>query len=245
MKRLAVLLVPFLLVPLLQAAPTVAAPAESGAGDAATAARGATRHPITRTYIKQWIFHPKGAPGAGLNNKCVRIQVQGTMKGSWYQMYGDDAHGGDRRYITFEKLRIVNPNITAVAWPEVENGGCDSTRPTKLSGYLQQGFYASKCNIDVDLAVGAGASSDGWSVGVSASPSYSCSDDKVGWIKDEFPRLTKTMGTYTSGIPLTWDVTSTTKELGVGFQGTWDVSACFRQGPCDHWRQPLNVTLKP
>jgi hypothetical protein len=246
-KRLVILLVSAVLVA-FYAAPVGAAPVESGGHSRvaeAAAKKSAKRHSVSKGYTHNWVFHPKGSKTSGLNNKCIFIEVRATMKGRWYQTYGDHSTGADRQYITWEGLRLVNPNITAIAWPEVaRTGGCDSTKRLKLKGYLQQGFYAASCKLDVDVAVGAGADSGGWNVGVTASPTYKCSKDKVGWVKDTFS-MVKTMGTYTSGISLTWDVANGTKETGVGFQGTWDVSGCFAKGPCDHWRKSATLSLMP
>ena len=244
MKRLVVLLVSVLLAALC-APPSVASPAEpqSRAAARAAALKAATRHAVTQNYTHNWVWHPSGDAGSGLNNKCVFYEVKATIKGSWYYTYGDNSSATDKQWINWENVQIVSPSITAVGWPE-SGAGCDSTQSVKLRGRLGEAYYSQSCKISVDLAYGVGADATGFSVGVEANPSYRCSKDKVGWSDYSWSCPVNKLGIFNNGAALRFhDINLQSKEWGTQLEGAWDIYAGFGQGPVAHIRQTANPVI--
>lgn len=201
----------------------------SGIVATAPPAAAATKHTITRPYYHNWVFRSTSL------NRCVFVEVSGSMVGSWEYLYGDSSLNTDKDSLYWTGMKLKNPSIKATGWP-IKGAGCDSTKRWKMKADLSQGWYQYGCKLSVSVGVGYP-----WSV--SASPTYKCGKSKVGHrTSTEGPAKT-TLAQYNSGYPITFSNTAASaKAGGVGFQGVITVRA-HTGSKSDAVRYVLNVAL--
>ena len=204
------------------------AAALAGAG-ASTPAAAATKHNINRPYVHNWVFRSTDL------NRCVFISVEGSMVGTWEYLYGDSSDDHDSLWWT--KMRLKNPTISATGWP-ISGAGCDSTKRWNMKVDLEQGWHQNGCDLSVDLGVGVAVP---WSV--SASPKYSCGDNRVGHRSSTEGPSKGEHNQFNSGHPLKFSNTAASVRAGgVAFTGVITVRAHTRSSS-DAVRHTLNVTL--
>jgi hypothetical protein len=190
-------------------------------------AAAAKKHKITRPYLKNWVFRSTKL------KRCVFIEVSGSMVGTWEYLYGDSNSDKDSLYFT--KMKLKNPAVHATGWP-IRGAGCDSTKRWKMKASLAQGWYQSGCDLKVGVSVGFP-----WSV--SASPSYSCGQNRVGHRTSTEGPSKKTLNQFNSGFPIKFSNTpASARAGGVGFTGVVTVRA-YTKNSSDAVRHRLNVTL--
>src|SRR4051812_20717034 len=93
------------------AAALVAAGAATQAGSitmAVAPAAAAKKHTITRPYVRNWVFRSTKL------HRCVFIEAQGSMVGTWEYLYGDSS--SDHDSLNWTKMRLKNPSISATGW---------------------------------------------------------------------------------------------------------------------------------
>ena len=187
----------------------------------------AKKHTITRPYLKNWVFRSTKL------NRCVFIEVQGSMVGTWEYLYGDSSTDHDSLYWT--KMRLKNPSISATGWP-ISGAGCDSTKRWKMKADLSQGWYQAGCDLSVSVGVGFP-----WSV--SASPTYKCGKNRVGHRTSTEGPSKKTLNQFNTGFPIRFSNTpASVRAGGVGFSGVITVRAHTKHSS-DAVRKTLNITL--
>jgi len=190
-------------------------------------AAAAKKHAITRPYLKNWVFRSTKL------HRCVFIEVQGSMVGTWEYLYGDSSSDHDSLYWT--KMRLKNPSMSATGWP-ISGAGCNSTKQWKMKADLSQGWFQSGCDLSVSVAVGFP-----WSV--SASPKYSCGKNRVGHRGSTEGPSKKTLHQFNSGYPIKFSNTpASVRAGGVGFTGVITVRA-HTKSSSDAVRRTLHVTL--
>lgn len=93
-------------------------------------ASAAKKHTITRPYLRNWVFRSTKL------NRCVFIEIQGSMVGTWEYLYGDSS--SDHDSLNWTKMRLKSPSISATGWP-ISGAGCNSTKRWKMKADLAQG----------------------------------------------------------------------------------------------------------
>ena len=203
------------------------ASSQSGVSLSVASAAAAKKHNISRPYVHNWVFRSTKL------KRCVFIEVQGSMVGTWEYLYGDSSSDKDSLYFT--KMRLKNPSISATGWP-IRGAGCDSTKRWKMKADLEQGWFQSGCDLKVSVGVGYP-----WSV--SATPSYTCGKSRVGHRKSTEGPAKKTLNQFNSGFPIKFSNTpASVRAGGVGFRGVITVRAHTKHSS-DVVRHTLNVTL--
>lgn len=196
---------------------------------AAAPAAAATKHAVSRPYYTNWVFRSTKL------NRCVFIEVQGSMVGSWEYLYGDSSTNTDHDSLYWTGIKLKNPSISATGWP-VSGAGCDSTKRWSMKADLEQGWFQSSCALSVKVAVGFP-----WSV--SASPNYSCGSSRVGHRSSTEGPSTSTLNQFNSGYPISFaNVSASARAGGVGFKGAITVRA-HTTSASDAVQHTLNVTL--
>jgi hypothetical protein len=196
---------------------------------APASAKPAKKHKVSRPYTKNWVFRSTKL------KRCVFIEVRGEMTGSWSYLYGDSELNSDHDSLEWSNMRLKDPSISATGWP-ILGAGCDSTKRWKMQADLSQGWYQSGCDLDVSVSVGFP-----WSV--SASPSYSCGDNKVGHRTSTEGPSRKTLNQFNTGYPISFEsVAASVRGGGVGFKGVITVRAHTKRSS-DAVRHTLNLTL--
>ena len=190
-------------------------------------AAAAKKHTITRPYLRNWVFRSTKL------HRCVFIEVQGSMVGTWEYLYGDSS--SDHDSLNWTKMRLKNPSISARGWP-IKGAGCDSTKRWRMKADLAQGWYQSGCDLSVSVGVGFP-----WSV--SATPSYKCGKNRVGHRNSTEGPSRKTVNQFNTGYPIRISSTpASVRAGGVGFSGVITVRA-HTKSSSDAVRHTLNVTL--
>src|SRR4051794_8680436 len=72
-------------------------------------ARAAQWHKVSRPYVKNWVFRSKKL------KRCVFMEVQGQIAGSWRYAYGPSSP--DKDTLEWSKIRLTNPSVHATGWP--------------------------------------------------------------------------------------------------------------------------------
>ena len=190
-------------------------------------AAAATKHTVTRPYIHNWVFRSTSL------QRCVFVEVTGSMVGTWEYMYGDPST--DKDSLVWTGMRLKNPTIKATGWP-IKGAGCDSTKRWKMKATLTQGWYQYGCKLSVSVSAGFP-----WSV--SASPTYKCGSSKNGHRSSTEGPSTATLAQYNSGYPIKYSNTpASVRAGGVGFTGVFTVRA-YTSNASDAVRYSLNTTL--
>jgi hypothetical protein len=192
-------------------------------------AAAAKKHTITRPYTTNWVFRSTKL------NRCVFIEVQGSMVGTWEYLYGDSSSNTDHDSLYWTKMKLKNPSISATGWP-ILGAGCDSTKRWKMKADLAQGWFQSGCDLSVSVSVGFP-----WSV--SASPKYSCGKNRVGHRSSTEGPSKKTLNQFNTGYPIKFSKTpASVRAGGVGFTGVITVRA-HTKNSSDAVRHTMNLTL--
>ena len=177
-------------------------------------AQAATKHAISRPYVHNWVFRSTSL------NRCVFIEVQGTMVGSWEYLYGD--YSTDKDSLRWTGMKLQNPSISATGWP-ISGAGCDSTRHWNMKAKLSQGWYQQQCRLTVTPSASIAAP---WSVSAGISPSYACGANKQGHRSTTEGFSTNTLHQYNSGYPISFANDSASVAAGgIGFTGSITVTA--------------------
>jgi hypothetical protein len=201
----------------------------AGASMAVAPAAAATKHAVTRSYYTNWVYRSTKI------NRCVFIEVEGSMVGNWEYLYGDSSTNTDHDSLLWTGIKLKNPSISATGWP-ISGAGCDSTKRWSMKADLEQGWYQTGCDLSVKVAVGFP-----WSV--SASPSYSCGSNRVGHRSSTEGPSTSTLSQFNSGYPISFaNVPASVRAGGVGFAGVITVRA-HTTSASDLVHHTLNVTL--
>ncbi len=210
--------------------PGLASAAGPVAGDTAltsSAARATTWHSKTQPYVRNWVFRSTKI------NRCVFIEVSGAVKGRWRYAYGPSSP--DRDTLDWDNLRLVNPRISATPWP-IRGAGCDSTKRWAMKANLSQGWYQQRCSLKVSLSAGVP-----WSV--SATPTYTCGDNRLGHRRSTEGRASSTLNQYNSGAPVHFSGTlASVRGGGIGLQGVIGVRA-HTKSSSDYVKRTLNVSI--
>ena len=168
-------------------------------------------------------------------NRCVFVEAEGSMVGNWEYLYGDSSTNTDHDSLWWTGMRLKNPSISATGWP-ITSTGCDSTKRWSMKADLAQGWYQTGCDLKVSVGVGFP-----WSV--SASPTYSCGQNKVGHRSSTEGPSTSTLNQFNSGYPISFaNAAASARAGGVGFTGVITVRA-HTTSSSDAVRYVLNLTL--
>jgi hypothetical protein len=201
----------------------------AAASMAVAPAAAATKHAVTRPYYTNWVYRSTKI------NRCVFIEVEGSIVANWEYLYGDSSTNTDHDSLRWTGIKLKNPSISATGWP-ISGAGCDSTKRWSMKADLEQGWYQTGCDLSVKVAVGFP-----WSI--SAAPNYSCGSDRVGHRSSTEGPSTSTLTQYNSGYPISFaNVSASTRAGGVGFAGTVTVRA-HTTSVSDSVHHTLNVTL--
>jgi predicted outer membrane repeat protein len=170
-----------------------------------TPAQAATNHSVSRPFVENWVFRSTKL------NRCVFVEVSGTLSGSWRYAYTD----GSTDTLAWSSITIKNPTVTATGWP-ISGAGCDSTKRWKMTANIEQGWYQSKCDLDVSVSVGLP-----WSI--SATPTYSCPTKKVAHYASTEGPSSSTLKQFNSGSIKFANKLASVKGGGIAFKGTVSV----------------------